>query len=443
MPERRKPRRFDRGSLGALAWFFQNSKDGLLAVQSGTIRRANRTWSKLTGQEAGATEDTPLCSHIQPEDVALVEPILAGLDRGARRECEFRILRRTGGPLWTRGDFLGDQDGWILVIIRDISAERRLRESEARFRGLVTASSNLVYRMSPDWREMWLLEGRGVIADTESPRAGWIDEYVPPEDQPQIRAAIEDAIARKAFFQVEHRVRRLDGEAGWVSSRATPLLNDQGEIVEWFGAATDVTERRKAEEHIKLVAHELNHRVKNNLAMIQAAAFHAFRTASTLEEAKASLLSRIAALTYACDVLTSDAGVGQSLRDVVEVAIEPHSPSPERHQIDGQELDLTPRRAHTLALVLHELATNAVKYGAWSTDGGEVAVTWTTEGAPTERRLRIEWRERGGPRVSPPARRGLGSRLIERGFSSEFGGSARLIFEPAGLVCVLEAPMTA
>jgi two-component sensor histidine kinase len=441
MPERRKPRRFDRGSLGALAWFFQNSKDGLLAVQGGTIRRANRTWGGLIGYETAATEGNPLCRYIAPEDVALVEPVLAGLDRGARRQCEFRVLTRDAGPLWTRGDFLGDQDGWILVIIRDISAERRLRESEARFRGLVTASSDLVFRMSPDWREMWRLEGRGVIADTQTPRMGWIEDYVPAEDQPQILAAIEDAIARKELFQLEHRVRRLDGGAGWVSSRATPLLNDKGEVVEWFGAATDVTERRKAEDHIKLVAHELNHRVKNNLAMIQAAAFHAFRTATSLEEAKASLMSRIAALTYACDVLTNDAGVGQSLRDVVEVAIEPHCPSPERYRIEGTELDLTPRKAHTLALVLHELATNAVKYGAWSTDRGEVVVTWTIEGV--ERRLRFEWRERGGPPVSPPARRGLGSRLIERGFSSEFGGSARLLFEPEGLVCVLEAPMTA
>ena len=122
-----------------------------------------------------------------------------------------------------------------------------LRRSEERFRALLKASSYVIYRMSPDWGEMWQLEGREFIADTAEPTAVWLDRYIPAADRPAIRAAIERAVSSKSMFELEHRIRRLDGRLGWTLSRAVPLFDDDGEIVEWIGAASDVTERKQAE----------------------------------------------------------------------------------------------------------------------------------------------------------------------------------------------------
>ncbi|MGH7057688.1 MAG: PAS domain-containing protein, partial [Acetobacteraceae bacterium] len=137
------------------------------------------------------------------------------------------------------------------VIFRDITtrkrAEQALRTSGERFRALVNASSDAVYRMSADWTEMRQLAGREFIADTPDPSDNWLEKYVPPDDQPHVMAAISEAIRIKSTFELEHRVRRIDGSLGWTFSRAIPLLDGQGNIVEWFGTASDITEQKRAE----------------------------------------------------------------------------------------------------------------------------------------------------------------------------------------------------
>ncbi len=136
--------------------------------------------------------------------------------------------------------------------LADLSrAGAALRESEERFRALVNATSYAVYTMSADWSEMRALDGRGFIADTNSPRRDWLTEYIVAEDQPDVLAAIQRAIDTKGIFELEHRVRRLDGTLGWTLSRAVPILDEHGEITEWFGAASDVNARKHAEEALR------------------------------------------------------------------------------------------------------------------------------------------------------------------------------------------------
>lgn len=131
------------------------------------------------------------------------------------------------------------------------SAAGTLRATEDRFRVFVTATSDVVYRMSPDWSEMWHLDGRGFIADTVGPTRNWLMEYIHPDDHPRMIAAIAGAVKTKGVFELEHRVKRVDGTLGWTRARAVPLLDGQGEITEWFGAARDVTARRSAEEALR------------------------------------------------------------------------------------------------------------------------------------------------------------------------------------------------
>ncbi len=149
-------------------------------------------------------------------------------------------------------------DGTVLGII-DTVIERtaavrsrsKLRENEERFRAFVTASSDVVYRMSPDWSQMRQLDGRGFLADTESASEGWVDTYILPADRPTVFAAIERAIRGREMFQLEHRVRRVDGGVGWTLSRAVPMLTDDGRIVEWLGAASDISVRKRAEAALR------------------------------------------------------------------------------------------------------------------------------------------------------------------------------------------------
>ncbi|GAB4050325.1 PAS domain-containing sensor histidine kinase [Spirosoma litoris] len=138
---------------------------------------------------------------------------------------------------------------------RDITeikqAEAALQASEERFRSFVTASSDVVYIMSADWRQMNQMDGKTFLADTQEPSRNWLLKYIPAEDQLQFEMAIEDAIATKRVFELEHRVVQADGTIGWTVSRAVPILDEQGQIVEWFGTASDVTERKRAEEALR------------------------------------------------------------------------------------------------------------------------------------------------------------------------------------------------
>ncbi len=131
------------------------------------------------------------------------------------------------------------------------AAEARVRESEERFRALVNASSDMLFRMDPHWTEMRRLDGKGLIADLRRPTANWLQDYIPAEDQPRVRAAIDQAVRTKGIFQLEHRVYLLDGSLGWTFSRAVPLLDADGEISEWFGAASDMTGRHLAEDALR------------------------------------------------------------------------------------------------------------------------------------------------------------------------------------------------
>lgn len=168
--------------------------------------------------------------------------------------------RRNGDPIHVVENLVGhfnsqgelfEYQGYIFDDTERKKTAQALRKSEERFRLLVTTSSEALYRMSPDWHEMRELHSQGFLANTERPNRNWLDEYIHPDDQPQVIASINKAIRGKSTFVFEHRVRRSDGTLGWTFSRAVPLLDENGEIVEWFGAASDITDRRIAEQALR------------------------------------------------------------------------------------------------------------------------------------------------------------------------------------------------
>lgn len=201
--------------------------------------------------------------------------------------------------------------------------------------------------------------------------------------------------------------------------------------------------RQQAEAHAQMLAEEMKHRIKNSLTMVGALASQTFRDPGPMREALGAFSARLAAMALAQDVLTQGSHDGAELHQLVSRSLAPYRQEdrPDRIAIDGPQVWIVERRTTALIMALHELATNAVKYGALSAGSGRVEVRWHVEGAPGARQLLLEWREHGGPPVVPPKRRGFGSRLVERALATQLGGHATMLFEPEGVVCEIRASL--
>jgi two-component sensor histidine kinase len=204
-----------------------------------------------------------------------------------------------------------------------------------------------------------------------------------------------------------------------------------------------VARQDRDQARLRLLINELNHRVKNTLATVQSIVAQTLRGAEATSRNRDMLTARLLALSKAHDVLTSEQWSGADLREIAAKAAQPFRSGlgEERIRLSGPEVRLPPKTAIAVALALHELATNAVKYGALSTAEGHVEFTWTCAPRDTCRELHMVWREVGGPPVAPPTRTGFGSRLIERGLSADLNGKVELTFPPEGVVCVIDATL--
>lgn len=213
-----------------------------------------------------------------------------------------------------------------------------------------------------------------------------------------------------------------------------PVFNDGGEIEAVAGTTRDVTDRKKQERHRDLLADELQHRVKNTMAVIQAIARQSFGSGSAYND----FSTRLRAMASGLDILTKEQWAAADLRQVVDTALLSHlRTNREQIQISGPQILVKPRSVIALSLAMSELGTNAVKYGALSSPDGRIAISWSVDGG----RFRLSWRERGGPPVAPPATSGFGTVLI-RNLASELQGSIDLDYSPEGISCAFDAPLS-
>jgi PAS domain S-box-containing protein len=261
-----------------------------------------------------------------------------------------------------------------------------------------------------------------------------------PEDRPRIMSAIESAIRDGADYDVEYRVVLPTGELRWLHARGRAAQTaDDGGARRLAGVSLDITERKRAEERQKLLVNELNHRVKNSLATVQSIAAQTLRSIASPEFFREAFEARLIALSHTHDLLTRESWEGASLREVFDGELRAMA-GEDRVTFDYQaDLRLNPKAAVALGMGLHELATNAAKYGAWSVPGGRVVVSWRLE----PNLLRLTWTEHGGPTVKPPTRRGFGARLLERGLAAELSGAVELTYDASGLVCHMALPLRA
>jgi two-component sensor histidine kinase len=214
--------------------------------------------------------------------------------------------------------------------------------------------------------------------------------------------------------------------------------------VEHFASFVDLTEHKQEKDRLRFLLDELNHRTQNTLATVQAIAVQTLRGAAD-KEAVGAFEGRILALSKAHGLLGRKLWDAVSLRDVIDQILQPFGLNDRRvirFSVEGDDVRLQPKAALTLAMVFHELATNAAKHGALSNGGdGKIDIAWQVEPTP-HGRMRLRWKESGGPPVMPPGRKGFGSRVIEGGLARELDGEVRLDYEPPGVVCQIIMPVS-
>jgi PAS domain S-box-containing protein len=262
---------------------------------------------------------------------------------------------------------------------------------------------------------------------------------IPPE---RLSEETEIITRVRKGLRVEHYEtvrRRKDGSLVDLSLTVSPVQDRTGKVVGASKIARDITERRQLERVKEHLINEIKHRVKNTLGTVQAMATQTFRKAPA--EERNLFVGRIHALADAHDVLTQRNWGNVSLNELTMRVLHPFVDAKQkRMSAEGPDLEISPNRALLLAMVLHEMGTNAIKFGSLSNDTGTVDVAWDVVHGPDGRRVKFVWTERGGPPVAPPERKGFGSRMIEHAIRGEQGIS-EFVFDPEGLICRIDMPV--
>ncbi|HKP79471.1 MAG TPA: HWE histidine kinase domain-containing protein, partial [Phenylobacterium sp.] len=266
---------------------------------------------------------------------------------------------------------------------------------------------------------------------------------VHPADRQRRQREMDAAIAQRTDLESEYRTLTPDGDARWILVRGRATYREDGAPIRMTGVSLDITARKNADERLRLLLDELNHRVKNTLASVQSIALQTGRTSDPASFEQA-FLARIAALARAHDLLTEAAWEGASLREVIARTLAPYvaEGQTDRIALSGPNVRLSPNAAVSLTMAFHELATNAGKYGSLSVVRGRVEVEWKADGPGDSMAVEIDWRESGGPSVARPVRRGFGSRLVETSLAREFDGQVELTFAPEGVWCHMRLPLS-
>ena len=339
-----------------------------------------------------------------------------------------------------------DQEAELLSLAvqrmwRDLArarAEAALRDSEERHRLIFEQANDIMFTADLDQ-----------VITAANPAAGaalgisphllvgrQIAEFISPEELQRTTAMLQQKIAGGGTTRYDVEVNAPSGRTMRWQINSTLTLSGEGRPIGLHAIARDVTEERAFEARQQLLINELNHRVKNTLALVQALALQTIKPGHDTRHAAAEFQSRLAALAAAHDLLTREQWEGATIAELVASATRPLAREHGRIDARGPEVEVTPKAAVSIVMALHELSTNATKYGALSVPTGQVRIRWQNENG----RLRIEWQEHGGPPVAPPVTRGFGVRMIERALASDLTGHVEIRFDPLGLVCIIDAP---
>ncbi|HVQ80802.1 MAG TPA: response regulator [Pseudolabrys sp.] len=377
---------------------------------------------RLRGYEMGAVDYVPV--PVIPEVLRAKVKVFVELFRKTRqleqlnKGLEARVAERTAALA---------------------SSTLQLRQSE-RMRSLALAAGQMgswewnVARGSIVW-DQGQCEIFGVDPSTFVPTLESIQPLINPEDFELLDRSFRKITKTTNTFQTEFRVLRPNGDVRWCTGTAAASFDEMGRPIWLSGVTSDITERKRAEERQILLAEEVDHRARNVVAVVQS--IMRLTRADSIDDYIGALDGRIGALSNAHRLLAGSRWEGADLTRLVEEEFAPYRASGnERVKSRGPNVLLPPATAQTIALALHELVTNAAKYGALSVDPGYVELTWQTEPG----KLELVWTESGGPQIGPPDRRGYGSRAIVAGIERQLGGLVNFDWQASGLRCTLCVP---
>ena len=326
-------------------------------------------------------------------------------------------------------------------------SRRHAREQEQRLAATYEHAAIGIAEVTPDGHFVRVNEAICAITgrSREELMGGKLFRFTHPDDVDADREAFrKQAAGELQFYSIEKRFRRPDGREIWIAVRSSPVRSADGSLLYFVRVVQDINERKQAELRQKLLVDELNHRVKNTLATVQSLASQTAGSTANPKDFSIAFEGRLIALSKAHDQLTRHHWENAELRELLSGSLAPYAAAaPERIVLRGEDLVLRPRAVLTLAMAVHELTTNAAKYGALSLSGGSVEVRWEPLQTDGRKILRLEWRESGGPEVKVPTRRSFGSRLIEGSIRAELNGTAQLTYAPEGLRCEMLIPWIA
>jgi PAS domain S-box-containing protein len=330
-----------------------------------------------------------------------------------------------------------------------IQPNRKVNNGEWQSRALLDALPVAIYTTDAEGHllyyndaaaELW---GRRPVVGNDQWCGSWRLYW--PEGRPMKHEECPMALTLKSGKPVrgyEAIAEKPDGTRVPFIPYPTPILNEAGDLIGAVNMLVDITDRKRAEERQQVLLDELNHRVKNSLATVQSLATQSFRDVQDTATSVADFEARLIAFSRAHDLLTREQWHSAELKSLIEAALVPYRQAgAERVVLSGPRVRLSPRAALTLTLVIHELASNAAKYGSLSTSDGSLLLEWRLEQTEEAPILVIDWRERGGPPVSKPRRYGFGIRLIERSVEHEMNGLSTITFDPKGLACRITVPL--
>ena len=411
----------------------------------------------LTDQDLPA--DTPLVGQIHYDVFPHVPQrwrdihaaaLVDGIERNHPGEI---FVRPDGGIDWIRWSVApwraedGRIGGIVLyteVVTPAVEARLALEEAEARYRAVFDQVAMGVARVSPDGRFLEVNDRFCAIAghDRATLLAGDFQAITHPDDLAADQALVAAMLGGgKQNYAIEKRYIAADGRVVWISLTVSLVRGPEGAPDYFVAIVEDIAERKAAEglqqrhhQQLRLIINELNHRVKNTLATIQSMASQTLRSDPDPLSAYGKFEARLLSLSQVHDLLTREHWHGADLRAVAFRALAPfvEDALSDAIEVDGPDVWAPPSAALALAMLLHELATNATKYGTLSTPTGRVRLTWTF--SPDDRVVRLTWAETGGPPVTAPERQGFGSRLISRALR-DLQGAAALRYDPGGVIC--------
>jgi PAS domain S-box-containing protein len=406
-----------------------SSDDGIIAKDlSGVVISWNPAAAHLFGWTESEMVGRSIRRLLPADRHAEGDAILARIGAGERVPAFLtRRLHRDGHELDVEVSVspVRDPAGAIVgasTIMRDaterVLAEQRLRQSEARFRMLGENMSQLAWIAEADgairWYNQRWYQYTGTTPD-EMQELGW-PHFHRPDHLDRVYSRFFSCVARGVEWEDIFPLRRADGEWRWFLGRAKPIRDDAGKVTNWFGTNTDITEQREQAEQIQLLLQEVNHRSKNMLAKVQALARSSIRADPALVR---RFEERVGSLAVNQDILVRRDWREVPVRELAELQLAFVSAREDVIVLDGPDCALNPRAAEVIGMALHELATNSIKYGALSVEGGVVSITWEAG----DDAFAVEWTESGGPPVEPPLHNGFGTQLIRdiprRSFAAE------------------------